>query len=209
MDLRAVRGAVLMSIDFMPATVDRKARKVHRCDDCYRDITVGETYNHSDYIWNGRWVTWNRCGHCNSVMHTVWNLRLVDLEDYLESDIWDALRDSGQVSLMRLRVAIKWKWHHRSGELMPVPEVVPRQCYSCTSPVDEPNSHIWCAPCDEKRIAHIGRQLSDLVDAFTPIPRDRCDRTPCACEGAPIEQHEVTTPPQVWDAADRPTKDHP
>ena len=45
----------------------RKARKRHKCDECERDISRGESYEHVEGIWEGRWGQFRTCMDCLSI----------------------------------------------------------------------------------------------------------------------------------------------
>lgn len=43
---------------------NRKARKEHRCHECYRVISSGEQYQHVRGVWYGEPWTYKTCAHC-------------------------------------------------------------------------------------------------------------------------------------------------
>lgn len=42
----------------------RRARKAHRCGECFRDIAPGETYEYATGLIDGTWNTHRTCLHC-------------------------------------------------------------------------------------------------------------------------------------------------
>lgn len=60
----------------MPSFIDsqkRRARKPHKCGECFRPIRVGETYEHTVGVWGGDWNTHDTCCRC------------LDLREYVET----------------------------------------------------------------------------------------------------------------------------
>lgn len=49
----------------------RKARKKHRCCECYNDITPGDTYEYVRGLWDGYWSTYKTCMECRELRHTL------------------------------------------------------------------------------------------------------------------------------------------
>lgn len=43
---------------------NRKARKEHRCLECFRVIHAGEQYQHVRGVWDGEPGTYKTCAHC-------------------------------------------------------------------------------------------------------------------------------------------------
>jgi hypothetical protein len=71
--------------EYRPAVfvaTDRKARKIHRCHECYRDILPGETYREERGLWDGEWSTWKTCADCLSV-------RDVMFSQYQYGELWE------------------------------------------------------------------------------------------------------------------------
>lgn len=49
---------------------DRKARKVHKCVECRREIQIGETYLEEAGLWEGEWSRFKTCRDCESIRRT-------------------------------------------------------------------------------------------------------------------------------------------
>lgn len=44
----------------------RAARKSHRCDECQREIRVGDSYRHVSGVWEGDFFAMRMCRRCSS-----------------------------------------------------------------------------------------------------------------------------------------------
>lgn len=45
----------------------RRARKEHRCCECFRVILPGEEYEHDSGLWDGRWDRYKTCLGCSRI----------------------------------------------------------------------------------------------------------------------------------------------
>lgn len=109
----------------------QKARKLHKCGECGRGISPGETYwkvfgVHDGDAFSGKW-----CGHCNVAKEWLWEncsgsiLTLV-IED-IEHHVEDYRGDAACVPrLHRIVLGAKRHWlvkrGPRAGQLMPLPK---------------------------------------------------------------------------------------
>lgn len=53
-----------MSGQDFATTIARRARKPHRCEECFRTIHPGETYHRTAGSWEGDFFTVKACAHC-------------------------------------------------------------------------------------------------------------------------------------------------
>lgn len=54
-------------------TVKHIAKKSHRCDCCYRNISSGEAYTRTAHIFEGDFCVWKECPHCTAFIdHIGW-----------------------------------------------------------------------------------------------------------------------------------------
>jgi len=101
----------------------RRAKMTHTCDECRREIAVGETYERFDGKTDADWWSCKTCAHCIAargwltevcggfVFHGVRQ----DLEDHWEEDpLYHSL------TFGRVIVGIKNHWQ-RKGEMLPIP----------------------------------------------------------------------------------------
>ncbi len=107
----------------------QKARKEHRCGECWRTINVGERYEVHTGLYEGKWETYRWCAHCSASQKIY--AEVDECECWLYGDLWspiqEAAGDMPSFSLWRLCVGVKRRWviHRglRKGQLMPVPEL--------------------------------------------------------------------------------------
>ena len=66
---------------------ERKARKEHKCNECRRIISPGETYEYIAGVWDGSFDTYKTCSDCLSVRDEFFK------SGYILSDIWMDLRE--------------------------------------------------------------------------------------------------------------------
>ena len=132
------------------------ARKRHRCGVCRRAVLPGETYWRQAGLDRGSAWTNRTCEHCERV---VWAYCRVTGES--EWDVECAaewLRDEYPATFAAL--ASGWCWP--DGELVPAP--FGSSCVDCGVRVEF--RHLWCPPCDDKRIARIGQGFRAIAAAF-------------------------------------------
>lgn len=101
---------------------ERRAAKEHRCIDCDRTITKGETYHYSTGLFDGNWSTHHVCGHCIAAgwwLEAVCGGWLYEHIGQETEDHWD----EGYQDLIvgRLIVGHRRKWRRWDGTLMPIP----------------------------------------------------------------------------------------
>lgn len=98
---------------------NRKARKPHRCDMCFRTIGPGETYLRGAGMDGTAW-TWKECAHCEVLAS--WVVQSLGLDEYGEENLinWDP-ETTGE---MRIKVQHRRQWKRRDGDLYPVPQKV-------------------------------------------------------------------------------------
>lgn len=109
-----------MSSDFN-STLIRKARKAHRCEECWRTIEPGEEYERAAGSWAGDFFTNVACAHCATAR------RIVRDYDWDYSEIYyGGLAEwlgeiDGEPALYRLRIGVDRKWRRKDGALMELP----------------------------------------------------------------------------------------
>jgi hypothetical protein len=65
----------------------RKARKTHRCHECFKDILPGEKYENISGIWDGDPSSYKTCLDCKS-------LRDVFFQSWACTAMWDDFREN-------------------------------------------------------------------------------------------------------------------
>ena len=74
----------------------KKARKIHYCTECSREISVGRSYRSSRFKIDGRWKTYKTCSSCIDIIN--WLLRCTNEETYAFGELYDELINSDLVS---------------------------------------------------------------------------------------------------------------
>ena len=128
------------------------ARKRHRCGMCRRWIGSGEEYWRQAGFDAGRAWTNKTCGHCERVVW-MYGRSGGDHEWELESVI-EWLEDEHPAVFAALLAG----WRFPDGELAALPFA--STCIACGCRVEF--RHLWCPPCDDARIARLGRQLEQI-----------------------------------------------
>jgi hypothetical protein len=116
------------------ATKTLKARKQHRCDECGRHITVGETYHRHAGVYDGDFFTNASCAHCavarrivDSIDNGYYEGYFGGLDTWVSESLWRepwTVKYPDQAAiLLRLAACFRMDWRFTgSRELMPVPE---------------------------------------------------------------------------------------
>ena len=120
----------MCSTDYDPPsmyeTTLRKARKAHKCGECYRAIQPGETYQHVAGIWDGSFDTHKTCPHC-----VVGQKLLLDqchgyLHEGIKEDLVEHLWPSipWAMDAARLVVGMRRKWVRFDGKGLMAPPII-------------------------------------------------------------------------------------
>lgn len=102
-----------------------RAKKLHRCSECYRTITIGETYLRVFGVWDERPATYKICQHCESVRAWL----MVVCGGYIFGQVLEELvehweyEDFRSIPFGRLIVNMKLCWHDGK-DLVPDPGYV-------------------------------------------------------------------------------------
>lgn len=99
-----------------------KARKVHRCGECHREIARGETYERAVTFYDGTASTYKTCSHC--LVMADWLSENCDgyifgsvIEDFGEHATEYNREDIGALAAMARR-----DWKNTEGVLFAIPE---------------------------------------------------------------------------------------
>lgn len=101
----------------------RRARKSHKCDECGRAISPGETYEVFRGLYDGQWEAGATCAHCRVAQE--WLSRECGgfLHHGVADDIEDHFREGYGFGVGRLAVGMRWGWTSKRGELAPLPRI--------------------------------------------------------------------------------------
>lgn len=112
----------------------RKARKLHNCMECGREIQSGESYFYQTSVMDGSHVyTWKMCAHCRATITLAsqmtdcpetwyWEMAIgTDEETHTGDALTHDLPSGGRVALLRCIVSKRRKWRATSGGLVDVP----------------------------------------------------------------------------------------
>ncbi len=58
--------------------VNRKARKDHKCCECFETIQKGETYSYTSGVWDGTGQSFKQCTNCHEIMEAAANMTEFD-----------------------------------------------------------------------------------------------------------------------------------
>jgi hypothetical protein len=102
----------------------RRSKKARKCDECRRDIAIGERYWSAAGLFEGHWDASVVCNHCHVACEWLkvncggwlFNGVFEDIEQH-----WDEYR---RMDIARLVVGMKHKWRGPRGERgMPLPRL--------------------------------------------------------------------------------------
>lgn len=100
-----------------------KARKAHKCHECRREISIGETYRRVAAKFDGIVDTTKTCAHCEAA--GIWLEKRCGGYPIgmMREDLLAHWHEEGvhEMGLGRLIVSVKRGWKYRDGSLMPVP----------------------------------------------------------------------------------------
>ena len=106
-----------------------KARKPHKCSECHRVVSIGETYSSIFGKWDGTTETFRWCSHCSTAVQIVAANAKCFCPMYggvKEAILEEAIGAHCRISA-RLYVGMKRRWAYRrglrKGQLLPIPLV--------------------------------------------------------------------------------------
>lgn len=102
-----------------------KAKKGHKCRECWRVIDKGERYHREVYVFDGVFTTHRTCEHCMVVRGFLRDECGGFLYGGVEEDAREHCfeRQYG-MDLARAVVGMQWKWRTKAGRLLPVPKPI-------------------------------------------------------------------------------------
>lgn len=106
---------------------DRRARKEHKCSECYRAIAAGETYRFECGMCEGEFETYRTCSHC--MVARGWLLK--NCHGWVYSQVIEEIEEHAEeypkiaLGLRKIMAGARRKWQRKQGGLMPLP-LMPR-----------------------------------------------------------------------------------
>lgn len=97
------------------ARVVTHSRKARKCEECRRDIAIGEKYHSASMLYEGRWSTYDTCEHCMAAQRWL----TAQCGGFLHGGVDEDLREhvheltfapGEAVALLRLIVGIRRHW---------------------------------------------------------------------------------------------------
>ncbi len=67
-DLKAKAMSDMSEIPSCFTQVNRKARKDHKCCECFETIQKGETYSYTSGVWDGTGQSFKQCTNCHEII---------------------------------------------------------------------------------------------------------------------------------------------
>lgn len=102
---------------------ERVAKKPHKCNECSREIAVGERHRYVFMVYDGYPYTGRACAHCGVAQE--WLAR--ECGGYLWDGLWEDIRQHLEEypalywPLGRLYAGYRRRWCRRDGSLMMIP----------------------------------------------------------------------------------------
>lgn len=109
------------SMAFSSERFVKAARKPHKCEECRRDIAVGESYWYSTSLWEGDFSANHVCLHCRVACDWLSKNCSGYVVTMVEEDIAEHVEEYHRMDLARLAVGMRRKWQRFHGGLMSVP----------------------------------------------------------------------------------------
>lgn len=102
---------------------NQKARKPHKCSECYRAIEVGETYNVQRTVFDGSATTYKTCQHCQVVKS--WLSK--ECGGYLYQGVYEDIAEHASegygIRVKMLEIGMGRKWKRKDGRMWPIPKL--------------------------------------------------------------------------------------
>lgn len=118
--------------DSFGSTKTVRARKQHKCEECWRTIEAGELYYRHAGVWEGDFFTNVSCAHCAELRRQI---AVTDCDfnevyyggagEWVLNTGWQEVPERHRLVLCRLSACFKARWRFQSGNLMPIPDVTP------------------------------------------------------------------------------------
>lgn len=100
----------------------QRARKPHRCDECFRTIAAGESYERVGAKWEGEVCTHRTCGHCLAARAWLDEVCGGWMHGMICEDLSEHLHDYRSLWLGRVVYGMERKWARKDGTMMAPPK---------------------------------------------------------------------------------------
>jgi hypothetical protein len=104
-----------------------KGRKAYRCDECSRNLQIGERSVYTAAMWEGDFFTNRCCEHCAAFRKLIDKIDDFYYEGYyggvgtwVEEGLWREY--DADVRELRAVAGFKMQWRTKTGKLLPIPE---------------------------------------------------------------------------------------
>ncbi|MDE2024883.1 MAG: hypothetical protein KGJ07_00140 [Patescibacteria group bacterium] len=102
----------------------RKARKTHKCSECFRLINIGESYKYIFGIYGKDTSQFKTCSHCSEaqswLFFTCGSFLHGDLQKEIHEHATESMNKTEKFMLYRLYLGIKKQWRRKNGSLMKI-----------------------------------------------------------------------------------------
>lgn len=102
---------------------NQKARKEHKCSECYRTIQRGETYNVQRCVFDGQADTYKTCAHCQVVQSWLQKECGGYMYQGVHEDIDQHRHEGYGFGVTRLSAGMSAGWKRKDGRLFPIPRL--------------------------------------------------------------------------------------
>lgn len=99
----------------------RKARKAHKCNECFRVIAAGERYSFEFFTFDGDCNSHRTCEHCMVVRGWLTDECGGFLYGGVEEDIHEHASEGYGFRVKLLSIGISRNWRRKDGRMWPVP----------------------------------------------------------------------------------------
>jgi hypothetical protein len=94
------------------STVERKARKLHSCDECRRTINPGENYQYAVGLWETKLSQFKTCRFCKVAQDWLLKECGIFLHGGLDEEIEEHANEYKKIFLYKWLIGIRSRWIH-------------------------------------------------------------------------------------------------
>ena len=102
----------------------QKARIIHQCKECCRNIESGEYYVSDKFVYEGKFTIHKICNHCVIVRNWLSAECGGWLYGNIKEDLCEHVHNSVYpMEISRLVIGMKWKWKTPTGKMLSIPNL--------------------------------------------------------------------------------------